>query len=198
MTSKFSPTGSNANKLSLNVSKSNYVLFSNCNSRITTNQLSLQITGGVIQHTTCMKFLGLHIDQNLTWDEHIKVCQSRLSSARYAINKVRRLVPMHALKNIYYTLVYPHLIYGIVLWGNTFETHLKKLVISQKKIVRSMLGAEYTDHTHPLFLQLNLLKLNDIYHAEAAKIHVQIHQRYFTEILIGNFYLYFRNSQPSH
>ena len=160
-----------ANKLSLNIAKSNYVLFSK------TNQINiggnnphhLELAGGVIERSNHTNFLGLYIDQNLSWNEHIKVCKSRLASALYAINKVKHLVPMRALLNIYNTLVYPHLSYGIILWGNTYQTYLNNIIISQKKIVRSMLNMGYTDHTHPLFFELKLLKFVDIYRLEVAK-----------------------------
>ena len=74
---------------------------------------------------------------------------------------------MSALKTIYYTLVYPYLTYGIILWE--YITYLTKLFIIQKKIVRSILKRNYREHSHPLFTCLKLVKLNDVYELEIGK-----------------------------
>ena len=47
----------------------------------------------------------------------------------------------HHLKTLYYSLVYPYLLYGITLWGADYHTYLSKLVIMQKKIIRIITGA---------------------------------------------------------
>ena len=97
-----------ANKLSLNVSKTNYVLFSN--KRLINDNLVLNIGNDEIGKKSFCKFLGVYIDENLDWHEHIDTCKSKLSCSLYAINKVKRLVSSECLKMMYYSLVYPHLI----------------------------------------------------------------------------------------
>ncbi|KAK2153698.1 hypothetical protein NP493_2271g00006 [Ridgeia piscesae] len=86
----------------------------------------------VIQRMKCVQFLGLHIDEKLDWHEHINKCKNKLTSALYVIKKVNSYLPVSALKTIYYTLVYPYLTYGIILWGSTYKTYLTKLFIIQK------------------------------------------------------------------
>lgn len=121
-----------ANKLSLNISKTKCMLFSR--SRPAQNEeLLLAIANNIIQRTKCITFLGLHIDDRLDWHEHINACKNKLTSALYIINKVNRYLPVAALKTIYYTLVYPYLTYGIILWGSTYKTHIEKVFIMQKK-----------------------------------------------------------------
>jgi hypothetical protein len=61
-------------------------------------------------------------------------------------------------------LVYPYLIYGNLVWGNAYKSHIKKLVNIQRKIVRLITFKSYSDHTEPIFSDLNILnlyKLND-------------------------------------
>ena len=87
----------------------------------------------------CVQFLGLHIDEKLDWHEHINKCKNKLTSALYVINKVNSYLPVSAFKTIYYTLVYPYLTHGIILWRSTYKTYLTKLYIIQKQIVRSIL-----------------------------------------------------------
>ncbi len=59
--------------------------------------------------------------------------------------------------------------YGITLRGSTYNSHREKIKIMQKRIVRSIYGAEYVAHTHILFTELGLLKLEDIYKYETSK-----------------------------
>ena len=107
-----------------------------------------------IERKTCTKFLGIYIDEKLSWQEHISYCKAKLSNALYAINRIRSFVPIKVLKSVYFALVYPHLMYGITLWGSTYKLHLDKIKIMQKRIVRSIYGAEYNAHTHTLFTEL--------------------------------------------
>ena len=158
----------NANKLSLNVSKSKYMFFTNHRS-VPLNFPALIMSNKEIDRTRCFKLLGIYIDDQLTWCEHIKACRTKLSCALFAMNKLKLLLPISALKLIYHTLVYPHLNYGVILWGGAAQCHINKLFISQKKIIRSMTNSHFLEHTHPLFTELRLLKLSDIFEIESAK-----------------------------
>ena len=66
-------------------------------------------------------------------------------------------------------MIYPYLSYGIPLWGAAADCHLNKLIVLQKKAVRSISGASYIAHTNPILKLLNILKLKDIYHSEIIK-----------------------------
>ena len=59
-------------------------------------------------------------------------------------------------------MIRPYLSYGLLIWGCTYTTYLKKLVIQQKKAIRSVFNAEYNSHTTPLFKTTNILKLEDM------------------------------------
>jgi hypothetical protein len=156
-----------ANKLSLNISKTNYMLFSHSTQEITNTEIKLANT--IITRSKCVKFLGMHIDEKLKWDEHIKTMKKKISSAFYAINKVKYVLPRKHLNTLYYSLVYPYLTYGIILWGATYQVHLSKLIIMQKKIIRAIAGAKYNAHTSPIFKLSRLLKLEDIYKLHICK-----------------------------
>ena len=79
------------------------------------------------------------------------------------------------IKTLYYSLVYPHLIYGIEVWGSADETHLNKLLILQKKIVRlicysDVRHADYSfSPSNPLFYKLELHKIYDIFKINLSK-----------------------------
>ena len=109
------------------------------------------------------------IDDKLKWDEHINTVKQKLNRSLFAINKAKQVLPSKHLITLYYTLVYPYLTYGINLWGAACDTHLNKLIIMQKKLVRSIAFAKYDAHTEPLFKKLGLLKLHDIYRVQISK-----------------------------
>ena len=88
--------------------------------------------------------------------------KKRISSSFYFINKVKGVLSRKHLTSLYYALVYPHLLYGITMWGNTYQVYLTKLMTTQKKIVRCIAGAYFNAHTDPLFKSLKLLKLPDM------------------------------------
>ena len=158
----------NANKLSLNLTKTYYMLFTNSKT-VPKQRPDIQIGNNTVTHTSCMKFLGVFIDENLKWDKHIEKTSKRINSAFYAINQAKHSLNRKYLTQLYYSLVYPHLLYGIVLWGNTYNIYLNKLIVLQKKIIRAITGTMFNAHTQPLFKSLNILKLTDIYKLQVAK-----------------------------
>ena len=78
------------------------------------------------------------------------------------ICKLRNFVNSHILKNLYYSLIYPYLIYGIVAWGNTYTSSTNPLFLLQKKLVRIITFSDYLDHTNSIFLALKILKFQDL------------------------------------
>ena len=65
--------------------------------------------------------------------------------------------------NLYYALVYPYLLYGILVWGGASEIYLEPLALLQKKIIRIITSSDFLAHSDPLFYQTKILRLRDIY-----------------------------------
>ena len=149
-----------ANKLSLNVSKTNYMIFTYTHQEH--NPMDIQLANTTLKKTSCAKFLGIHIDENLRWNVHIREVIKKLTRSFYAINKAKHLLNRKHLSTLYYSMVYPYLTYGITVWGTASKVHLSKLITKQKKIIRIIAGANYCAHTEPLFKRLNMLKFEDI------------------------------------
>ena len=78
------------------------------------------------------------------------------------LSKLRYYVGLHILIKLYYALIYPFLINGIISWGNTYNTTLQPLFILQKKAIRIMTFSNFDEHSSPLFKQLNIVKLYDL------------------------------------
>ena len=97
-----------ANKLSLNVNKTVYMIFDN-NKKPPNIPLQLRIGPENITRVNCTKFLGLHIDQNLKWTEHTKHVKNKLSSSLYAMRAAKNLLSEEQLKTIYTSMFHPYL-----------------------------------------------------------------------------------------
>ena len=67
------------------------------------------------------------------------------------------------LKQLYYTLIYPYLNYGIVRWGAAYKTRLNKICTKQSRCIRSMFFAHDREHVNPYYNLLGILKFENIY-----------------------------------
>jgi len=160
-----------ANKLSLNVGKTHYMLLNNNNiPEAITNQYDIKTGTDKIERKKNVKFLGVILDDNLNWHDHIASTVNKISKINYTLKMVKNTLPKQNLKTLYETLIQPHLNYGVSLWGGTHDTHVNKLIIQQKKIIRVITNSKYNEHTDPLFNQLGLLKFKQIHRLSTAKL----------------------------
>ena len=132
------------------LSKTHYVVLKFNKAQIPLNMI-IKIGDEILKEKENVKFLGLYIDNKLNWQEHIKNLKSKLNSSIYAMNKVKRQLNTNILTTLYYTLIYPYIDYGITLWGSAYSTHLKKIMVMQKKSVRIIVKAKYNEYTDPIF-----------------------------------------------
>jgi hypothetical protein len=102
------------------------------------------------------------IDSNLTWRNQINNIAKKVKRNAGILSKLRYYVGLHILIKLYYALIYPFLIYGIISWGNTYNTTLQPLFILQKKAIRIMTFSNFDEHSSPLFKQLYIVKLYDL------------------------------------
>ena len=152
----------NVNRLSLNVQKTHYIIFKSQRKQISLDKI-VKINGIRIEQVKHTKFLGVIIDENLTWSEHIKMVKSKVSRGFGIICKTRKVVPLSTLVTLYNSLIYPHLIYCIEIWGNAAGVYQTSLFNIQKKIVRVIKSASYRSDPKPIFIELKIMPLDLIY-----------------------------------
>ena len=121
-----------ANKLTVNIKKTHYMMFHR--TRIKYNIRDITINGKNVAYTKNTKFLGVIIDNKLTWSDHIIYIKNKISKSIGIILKTRNFLTKNTLRNLYYTFVYPYLIYCVEIWGNTNDIHLDPLIKIQKKV----------------------------------------------------------------
>ena len=148
------------NKLSLNIKKTHYMLFTS--KKIRPTELNIQIDGNGIEEVSHTKFLGVYIDNKLNWKKHISYIYGKVSRGIGIILKTRKVLNTESLKTLYYSFIYPYYNYCNHVWGCTYETNLRPLILLQKWCIRVISFAKYRAHTDPLFKKLNIIKFLDI------------------------------------
>ena len=171
-----------ANKLTLNVKKTKFMIFSDSNSSIDKNQL--KIGNQIIEQigSNCkekyFKFVGHVLDDRLNWEGHIEHIAKKLASANFGINQSKNFVPQQIRKTLYYSLFDSHLNFGNLLWGCAEENKLKEIENLQKRCIRNISLKSFKAHTEPLFKTLGILKFSDkLSHSRAVFMHKYRHNK---------------------
>ena len=115
------------NKLQLNVSKSKFMVF--FKHPKTLPKLNITANGNLIGQVSEFNFLGITIDENITWNPHIRNTSIKIARVIGILRKLKRIFSRHILRLIYNSLIHPHLLYGLSLWG--FKQ--KRITVLQKK-----------------------------------------------------------------
>ena len=136
-----------ANKLSLNVKKTHYMIFNG--KRKLKYQISLNIDGESINEVDKTKFLGVIIDKNLTWKSHIQYICGKVARGIGIIIKARKWLNQDSLLSLYYSFIYLYFIYCNHVWGTTYKTYIEPLTVLQKKIIRIIAGVKPRTSTGP-------------------------------------------------
>ena len=147
-----------ANKLSLNVNKTKYMLY--FKHPKVTNDLNLSINNNYISRVNAFNFLGLQMNCNLNWNNHIEYISNKIMRTTGMLHRIKEYIPSTILRSLYNTLILPHINYCILSWGKQCDN----ILLLQKRAVRVICSANtYNAHTEPLFKSCNLLKVTDIY-----------------------------------
>ena len=179
------------NKLHINLGKCCYMKFRPILNITETNleDRIIKIGETPIKQVSETKFLGIIIDDKLTWNPQIQYLRRKLSSSIGILNRIKDSIPISLHKNLYHTLFESHLCYGINSWGGVPESKLRPLFKIQKRCIRilfgnkekylnkfktccrvrpveeQILGQEHyeKEHTKPLLNKHNLMTVHNLY-----------------------------------
>ena len=112
-----------ANKLSINLKKSNFMVF-RPRQRRQTPDISIQIDNNVIECVKETVFLGVILDGHLSLRPHILSVSRKISKSIGIIYKASFCLPKTSLRSLYYSLVYPYLTYCVSVWGSTHQLYV--------------------------------------------------------------------------
>ena len=132
----------------------------------THQDFNITLNDTLLERVKFTKFLGVLIDECLTWKNHIDCISKTISRNIGVMNKLKYAIPDHILKTLYCTLIQPYLSYGILIWGSTCKSYLDKLIKLQKWAIRTVCSSHYRSHTGHLFAKCNFLTVTDMYTLE--------------------------------
>ena len=159
-----------ANKLSLNVSKSKLLVFSNQkHDNVNVDTLKLTLNGETLKEVNWAKYLGVLIDNKLSWKNQIDAIKLKLSKGVGLLAKIRHFVPRSVLRSLYFSFINPHVDYNILNWGMASPTNLDPIDKKIKKAVR-IISFKDSDHpSAPLYKNLKILPLSNSLELRQAK-----------------------------
>ena len=150
-----------ANRLSINISKTNLILFSNIYSRNVFPDIFLNNVK--VNFASSVRFLGVEIDEKLKFKKHINIISSKVAKSTGILFKLRQYLPLRTLISVYRSLVETHLNYCTLIFGNAYDTHIHSLEVAQRKCIRIVAKQQLQAHTNRFFSEFKLLKFKDIY-----------------------------------
>ena len=147
-----------ANRLTLNLKKTHYVIFSSAknNKHIYDD---LIINNKVIDRVVSTKFLGVIIDAQLKFREHIAQIKGKIARGIGILCRAKKFFNIKTLTDLYYSFVHPYLSYCVEFWGNTNTTYINPLIKLQKRAVRIITGANQLCSTDGIFKMLKIIPL---------------------------------------
>ena len=163
----------NCNKLTLNLKKTKFVLFSNHN-LINLPIPPLQIGTAVIDRVgngcdeEMVRFLGLWVDDKLRFTAHVAKIKNKINQGLYHLAKAKENSPLRVRLSIYRALIESHFRFACTTYGSAPRASIEELFILQKKAIRHVTRSFYLAHTEPLFKKLGILKISDLIVFERA------------------------------
>ena len=159
-----------ANRLSLNVSKTEFIIFRPPRIKLE-QRITLSLNRNTIFESTKIKYLGVIMDSKLTWKHHIFELRKKLNKAIGMIYKLKNVgCDQQILRSLYYSLFQSHLTYGLCVWGTAHLDYIHKLFLTQKRAIRAIAGLDYNASTKDAFCNLQILKIHDLFKFQYASL----------------------------
>ena len=182
-----------SNKLTLNVSKSKFMIVS----RKRQCSMTIKINDENLEKCDSYKYLGVYIDKDLCWRPHVNYLCKKISKVCGAISELRHCVGIDTLKTIYYALVNSYIRYGILIWGCASSAVLQPLSILNNRVLRIMTFAPLGRlDVSIMYDHLKILTLEKTYLFEAGKFIFKMKNSMLPLKSIATHFT--RRSPPSH
>lgn len=183
----------NVNSLSLNLDKTNFILFHSIRKK-PTGIGSLTLNNVLITEVVSTKFLGVIVDSHLTWSDHIMTISKKISKNIGVILRIRHCLPPHILVNLYYSLIFPYISYCNISWGSNYPSRLNHLFILQKRAIRTIFKIAWRTSTEQMFSTHKLLSLVNINKLQVLLFMYRFHHN----LLPPSFKSYFSTGSMFH
>ena len=159
--------------------------------------IKLEINQWTIDQVKESAFLGVILDENFSWKPHIANIARKVSKSISIIHKASLCLSTSTLCTFHNSLVYPYFLYCIRVWGSTYPSTLKRTVLLQTKVVRITSRSTFNAHTEPIFKQLKILNLYNIYRFQMGNI-IFLFDRLFTSCSLKIIFVFEQQSLLLH
>ena len=132
----------------------------------------LEIDGIPLDKVKNFNFLGLQLNENMSWKPHIDSLSNKLAKYAGVLNRLKRFLPAHILRTLYFSMVQSRMMYCLH-WG-FYYYRLEKL---QKRFVRIVSSSKYNAHSEPLFKALDILKIEHLFSQSCLKFVYKFNKR---------------------
>ena len=122
----------------------------------------LQLNSNIIERESSLKFLGVILDEHLTWKKHIQLIENKVSENVGVLYKASKLINSKCLRSIYFSFIPSYINYANISWASTNKTNLKKLFGKQNQPSRIIFNQDKFTHVRPLLKTLNALNVYQI------------------------------------
>ena len=149
-----------ANKISLNASKTELLLFHH-HKKVINYDIKIKINGTRLKPSKYVKYLGILIDNQLNWNHQINLLSGKLSRANGMLSKIRHYVPNNIIYSIYYAIFSSLMTYCSIVWGQGLNFNNNRISILQNKALRTITFSSPRETCNPIYFNTKILKLND-------------------------------------
>ncbi len=178
-----------ANKMSVNVEKTKFIIFRNHGKKITHGEAILKFDANEPdspydvdkvynleriyndhpdKNKQTYKLLGIYLDEFLNFNAHTNILCNKLSKSLYCINRAKNFLNIKNLKILYYALIHSHLNYCSIILNSTTQQNKNRILKLQKKAIRIVTKSKFNDHTQPLFNEHRILTYDKIVYLNSA------------------------------
>ena len=168
-----------ANKQILNIEKTNYILFGT--QATIENNLKLYYRNKEINIVSNTKFLGVFVDEKLSWNNHIDNLCKTLSKNIGILYRLQFL-PQNVSKMLYHSLVSSHVNYCNIVWGFTTKKNIERIHKLQKRGIRIITHSPFVSSSVPLFLKMKSLPVSDLVSLQTALFMFRLRNNLLPEV----------------
>ena len=176
-----------SNKLTLNAEKTSYTIFKHKNKTVPPYLNKLTFNNITIYRETYTKYLGVILDEELNWKDHIDSLACALTKICNSFKIIKHQVPTPNKINLYYAYIYSKIQYGIEVYGFATSTQLSRIQRLQNKALKILYNRDYLTPTIPLHKELRIPLVKDIYQIALLKF-VHKHQTNQLPSIFNNFF----------
>jgi hypothetical protein len=159
------------NCLSMNIDKTNYLMFSLMPNVEETSNFKISINDSEIKRVNYVKYLGIFVNDDMKWGKQIETTIKRLRKTIYVLLRLRNILDLKTLRMVYFALIQSILQYGILGWGGTYRSNLENLYVTQRLILKILLKKPRDFSTKELFQLSNVMTIEELFE-RVALMHI--------------------------